>query len=402
MTSSAAALRAFPGAAGQLALSFVDGSDGTGGSDDNGDGKLSNSFQQLRFQQHVVREEVGARGSVAIAVDEAFHNILRAMLALSYEPAPLAAMVEEGVTARVTHLAAVGVPAIAAFLTLFVDAVPPAPVLATSTASASPSPSLPPEFAEQAAESLRSPLITACSLLTNILTSAGHLAWPERDGNDPPRGAAATLAWGAAVRPPPHAVLAHPEIGECLASLAEIAGLSGAARRGPARGGARWRLLAAHATLVVMTVARASSPENGLAPARGLADRKMRWGDSSAGGDATAVDDQKRGKKDRSVHNGGGSGGSGTETVWAAMVRAVDEALGSLSMVPGQGLVGGRRCEDEEASYEEGAIWQWCLECARAIEASPGGAAGNAFVARGVLPRRVLKILAEASSDGRI
>ncbi|CAM9465103.1 unnamed protein product [Sphacelaria rigidula] len=358
-SSATAALRAFPGVGGQLAaLSMRDADDDS------------------IHQQAKTTSGDGAQVATATAVDEALHNILRAMLALSYEPAPLAAMVEEGVTARICNVAAAGAPAIAALLSLFADAVPAAAAAAGQTSADGPS-SLPPEFVEQAAEALRSPLITACSLLTNILTSAGHLAWPE-----PISDAEAAASWRATGgRPPPsYPVLAHPTLGECLASLAEVAGLAGAARRRPTRGGPRGRLLAAHATLVVMTVARASSPENGLAPARDLAARRARWGDGGAaasGGDA--------------------------ETVWAAMVRAVDEALGSLSAAPGLGLIGGRGgFEDEEASYEEGAIWQWCLECARAIEASPGGAAGNAFVASGVLPRRVLKILAEASSDGRI
>lgn len=87
------------------------------------------------------------------------------------------------------------------------------------------------------------------------------------------------------------------------------------------------------------------------------------------------------------------------------MARAVDEALGSLSVAPGRGLIrggGGEKREDEEASYEEGSIWQWCLECAREMEAASGGAAGNPYVSSGVVPRRVLTSLIEASSDGRI
>ncbi|CAN0438330.1 unnamed protein product, partial [Ectocarpus sp. 8 AP-2014] len=59
-----------------------------------------------------------ASASSATRPDEALHNILRAMLALSYEPTPLAAMVEEGVAARLARLAAAGPPAIAALLLL--------------------------------------------------------------------------------------------------------------------------------------------------------------------------------------------------------------------------------------------------------------------------------------------
>lgn len=305
------------------------------------------------------------------------------MLALSYEAAPLAAMVEEGVTARLARLAAAGPPAIASLLLLGgtdEDNV---------AASSSPSPSLvaPPE---QVAEAVRTPLITACGLLTNILTSAGHLAWPKKAG---PGGGARRLGGGGggAGQPawaPSHPVLGHPGMGECLASLAEVAGAAGAARG--AGGGARWRLVAAHATLVVMTVARAATSGNGLAPARGLADRKVRWlgedgGDVVAGGGARRQ-----------------SASAAARTVWEGMARAVDEALGSLSAIPGRGLIGSGVGEDEEASYEEGAIWQWCLECAREIEAASGGAAGNPYVSSGVLPRRMLKSLIEASADGRI
>lgn len=300
--------------------------------------------------------------------DAALHNVLRAMLALSYEAAPLAAMVEEGVTARLAHLAAAGPPAIAALLGARTDGNAAASLIA------------PPE---QVSEAVRSPLITACGLLTNILTSAGHLAWPER----PAVGGGARRRRGAGQHTPApsHPVLGHPGMGECLAALAEVAGGAGAARR--AGGGARWRLVAAHATLVVMTVARAATPGNGLAPARGLADRKERWSGEDGGDDA-------RGGARRT-----------SSTVWEGMARAVDEALGSLSVVPGKGLIGGGGGgggEDEEASYEEGAIWQWCLECAREMEAASGGAAGNPYVSSGVVPRRVLKSLIEASADGRI
>lgn len=310
-----------------------------------------------------------ASASAAAQADESLHNVLRAMLALSYEATPLAAMVEEGVTARLARLAAAGPPAIAALLGR-----------SNGGGTSSFPPPLPPP--EQVSEAVRSPLITACGLLTNILTSAGHLAWPERP-------VARRRGGGQQQRhtpAPSHPVLGHPGMGECLASLAEVAGAAGAARR--AGGGARWRLLAAHATLVVMTVARAATPGNGLAPARGLADRKARWsgGEDGGGGDA------RRGR---------------SSTVWEGMARAVDEALGSLSAVPGKGLIGGGGggagwAEEEEASYEEGAIWQWCLECAREMEASSGGATGNPYVSRGVVPKRMLKSLIEASFDGRI
>lgn len=326
-------------------------------------------------------------GDDAPRVDEALHNILRALLALSYEASPLAAMVEEGVTARLANLAASGPPAIAAFL---------APTGSggggggdgdgAGSGKAAAIISLP--LREQASEAVRSPLITACGLLTNILTSAGHLAWPEKDA---PSGAAspggASRAPALAPRAPSHPVLAHPAMGECLASLAEVASLAGAARR--EGGGTRWRLLAAHATLVVMTVARAAAPGNGLTPARGLAERQPRWGEGSVGGG------------DRSKGGGGsGSGGARNSSVWRGMARAVDEALGSLSATEGRGLIGAMG--DEEASYEEGTIWQWCLECAREMEATSGGASGNPYVAGGLVPRRMLESLIEASSDGRI
>lgn len=287
-----------------------------------------------------------------VGPDEALHNILRAMLALSYEPAPLAAMVEEGVTARLSRLASFGPQAIAALLAAGAAVVPPLP---------------PPE---QASEAVRSPLITVCGLLTNILSSAGHLAWPETGCAG--RG---TVASGDKGRPraPSHPVLAHPEIGECLASLAEVAGMAGAARR--SGGDARWRLLAAHATLVILVVARTAA-RSGLAPRRDLADRRPRWSEE---------DDKD-------------SCGS---SVWGIMARAVDEALGSLSAMPGRGVIGAINGE-EEASYEEGAIWQWCLECVREIEAASGGAEENPFVAVGMVPLRVLRSLKEASSDGRI
>lgn len=317
--------------------------------------------------------------------DESLHNILRAMLALSYESAPLAAMVEEGVTARLALLCAAGSPAIAELLSGGLGGLGG---LGGAT------PPLPPP--EQASEAVRSPLITACGLLTNILTSAGHLAWPEK-GIRPNRAA------GQGVPPPrepSHPVLAHPAMGECLVSLAEVVGAAGAVRR--AGGGARWRLVAAHATLVVMTVARAATPGNGLGPARGLADRKTRWCDVAAahgGGGAGGG----TGATNRGRGGGGGGGRDGGPSVWEGMARAVDEALGSLSLGPGRGLIGGSRDDDEEeASYEEGSIWQWCLECAMEMEASAGGAGGNAYVVSGVVPRRVLTSLIEASSDGRI
>ena len=310
--------------------------------------------------------------------DAALHNVLRAMLALSYEAAPLVAMVEEGVTARLAHLAAAGPPAIAALLGARTDGNAAASLIA------------PPE---QVSEAVRSPLITACGLLTNILTSAGHLAWPEKAAG--PGGAARRRRGGGAgqqpARAPSHPVLGHPGMGECLASLAEVAGAAGRARR--AGGGTRWRLAAAHATLVVMTVARAATPRNGLAPARGLIDRKMRW----------------LGEDDSGVAGKGARRPAGTRTVWEGMALAVDEALGSMSAVPGKGLIGGGgggggggAGEDEEASYEEGAIWQWCLECAREMETASGGAAANPYVSSGVVPRKMLRSLIEASSDGRI
>lgn len=291
-----------------------------------------------------------------VGPDEALHNILRALLALSYEPAPLAAMVEEGVTARLSRLASSGPQAIAALLAAGAAAVPPLP---------------PPE---QASEAVRSPLITVCGLLTNILTSAGHLAWPETGCAG--RGTVACGGKKGRPRAPSHPVVAHPEMGECLASLAEVAGMAGAARR--AGGGARWRLLAAHATLVIMVVARiaTSAAGSGLAPRRDLADRRPRWSEED--------------NKD--------SCGS---SVWGIMARAVDEALGSLSAMPGRGVIGA--INGEEASYEEGAIWQWCLECVREIKAaSSGGAEENPFIAVGMVPLRVLRSLEEASSDGRI
>lgn len=307
---------------------------------------------------HYVGTPLSRGLGTAVGPDEALHNILRAMLALSYEPAPLAAMVEEGVTARLSRLASSGPQAIAALLAAGATAVPPLP---------------PPE---QASEAVRSPLVTACGLLTNILTSAGHLAWPESGC----AGRGTVACGGKKGRPsipraPSHPVLTHPEMGECLASLAEVAGMAGAARR--AGGGARWRLLAAHATLVVMVVARTASSAagSGLAPRRDLADRRPRW---SAEGD----------------------NGSCGPSVWGIMARAVDEALGSLSAMPGRGVIGAM--DGEEASYEEGAIWQWCLECAREIEAASGGAEENPFVAVGMVPLRVLRSLEEASSDGRI
>lgn len=296
------------------------------------------------------------------------------MLALSYEAAPLAAMVEEGVTARLARLAVAGPPAIAALLG---GRGENAPTAAASSFLAPP---------EQVAEAVRSPLITACGLLTNILTSAGHLAWPEKTavggGGVRQRGGAGQRQ---PARAPSHPVLGHPDMGECLASLAEVAGAAGAARR--AGGGARWRLVAAHATLVVMTVARAATPGNGLAPARGLAGRKVRW--LGEDGDGVAGENDQRPSLS-------------SPTVWEGMARAVDEALGSLSVAPGRGLIGGGAGEDEEASYEEGAIWQWCLECAREVEATSGGAAGNPYVSSGIVPPRVLRSLIEASSDGRI
>lgn len=305
--------------------------------------------------------------AAAPRADASLHNVLRAMLVLSYEAAPLAAMVEEGVTARLARLAAAGPPAIA--------------VLLGRRGGNAPSPLLvaPPEHVSEA---VRSPLITACGLLTNILTSAGHLAWPEKGAAN---RAARRRGAGPPAQAPSHPVLGHPGMGECLASLAEVAGAAGCARR--AGGGARWRLMAAHATLVVMTVARAATPRNGLAPARGLIDRKVRWlgedgGDSSGG----------------SAHRRPPS----SPTVWEAMARAVDEALGSLSVAPGRGLIGGGGAEEEEASYEEGSIWQWCLECAREMEAAAGGATGNPYVSSGVVPRRMLESLIDASSDGRI
>ncbi|CAM9275994.1 unnamed protein product [Hapterophycus canaliculatus] len=333
----APALQAFPGTA-----RFIAADTAGGGSNSHADPAASASTS-----------------ASATRADEALHHVLRAMLALSYEAAPLAAMVEEGVTARLARLAAAGPPAIAALLGRGRGR-------GESGGGTSPSgPSPPPP--EQVAEAVRSPLITACGLLTNILTSAGHLAWPEG-------GKAA----------PSHPVLGHPGMGECLASLAEVAGEAGAARR--SGGGARWRLVVAHATLVVMIVARAAAPGNGLAPAPGLADRRPRWSGQSG-----------------SDHRIGGLGPPSASSVWDEMARAVDEALGSLSLVPGRGLIGaGGRDEDEEASYEEGSIWQWCLECAREMEAASGGATGNPYVSGGLVPRRVLKSLMEASSDGRI
>lgn len=320
--------------------------------------------------------EGDTNGSSALCADEALHHILRALLALSYEAAPLAAMVEEGVTARLARLAAAGPPAIAVLLAFGAGGG------AYSSTAAPP---------EQPSEAVRSPLITTCGLLTNIITSAGHLAWPERGAErkaPPGRGGGAgggEKKGRAPPRSPNHPVLAHPAMGECLVSLAEVAGLAGAARR--SGGGARWRLLAAHATLVVMTVARAAGPGNGLAPARGLADRKARWGggrDDGAGG------------------GGAGGGGAPLPSVWGGMARAVNEALGSLSAAHGRGLIGGGLGREEEACYEEGAIWQWCLECAREMEAAAGGAGDNPYVAAGVVPRGVLESLIEASSDGRI
>eukprot|EP00903_Cladosiphon_okamuranus_P014719 g13639.t1 len=318
-----------------------------------------------------------ASSAAASRADAALHNVLRAMLALSYEAAPLAAMVEEGVTARLARLAAAGPPAIASLLLLLGGRGEDN----AAAAAASSSPLLAPP--EQVAEAVRSPLITACGLLTNILTSAGHLAWPEKAGHGGGGGGA-----GQPARPPSHPVLGHPGMGECLASLAEVAGAAGAARR--AGGGTRWRLVAAHATLVVMTVARAATPGNGLAPARGLADRKVRWLGED-GGDVVAGKGARR-----------PSAPAAARTVWEGMARAVDEALGSLSAVPGRRLIGSGGGEDEEASYEEGAIWQWCLECAREMEAASGGASGNPYVSSGVVPRRMLKSLIEASSAGRI
>lgn len=291
------------------------------------------------------------------------------MLALSYEATPLAAMVEEGVTARLARLIAAGPPAITALIAIGAPAPPP----------------------EQLSEAVRSPLITACGLLTNILSSAGHLAWPEGKGTRRRPVAASSLSL---VPPPPpspepsHPILAHPNMEECLVSLAEVAGVAGAARR--AGGGTRWRLVAAHATLVVMIVARAATPGSGLGPKRDLAGRQARWGVGSGGDgkDALAL---------------AGTGGSSSLSVWDGMALAVNEALGSLSNTPGRGLVGGGRgAEEEEASYEEGAIWQWCLECAREIDVGAGGAHENSYVARGVLPAGVLMSLREASSDGRI
>eukprot|EP00752_Nemacystus_decipiens_P010838 g9636.t1 len=284
----------------------------------------------------------------------------------------------EGVVARLARLAAAGAPAIAALLG-------PATGAHASTSLLAPPP-------EQISESVRSPLITACGLLTNILTSAGHLAWPEKSGGAPPR----RRVGGAGQQParaPSHPVLGHPRMGECLASLAEVAGAAGAARR--AGGGTRWRLLAAHATLVVLTVARAATPANGLAPARGLLDRRVRWVDEE-GSDVAGVGSRRRPPSSAAAM-----------TVWEGMARAVDEALGSLSAVPGRGLIGGGggadgAGEDEEAGYEEGTIWQWCLECAREMEAASGGAAANPYVSSGVVPRRMLRSLIEASSDGRI
>ncbi|CAB1117297.1 unnamed protein product [Ectocarpus sp. CCAP 1310/34] len=318
-----------------------------------------------------------ASASSVTRPDEALHNILRAMLALSYEPTPLAAMVEEGVAARLARLAAAGLPAIAALLLLG----------RTSSSADDDGGELPTSPPEQVSEAVRSPLVSACGLLTNILTSAGHLAWPEDrpaaaggSGAARRRGAGRQQPRGA----PRHPVLGHPGMGQCLASLAEVAGAAGAARR--AGGGARWRLLAAHATLVVMTVARAATPGNGLAPAAGLAGRRpRRW----------------------SGEEGDPPGDGASPSVWEGMARAVDEALGSLSATPGRGLIGGGRGgtgeeEEEEASYEEGAIWQWCLECAREIEVAPGGVTGNAYVSCGVVPRRLLSSLKEASADGRI
>lgn len=314
--------------------------------------------------------------STTTRADEALHNILRAMLALSYEAVPVAAMVEEGVTARLARLAASGPPAIAVLL---------------SAGTATGAPSGPPP--DQASEAVRSPLITACSLLTNILTSAGHLAWPEkgayRGGNQRGRGGANK---NRTPQEPSHPVVAHPAMGECLVSLAEVAGLAGAARR--IGGGARWRLLAAHTTLVVMIVARAASPENGLVPAHGLASRKARWDMRRSDADGDDVGGVGRA-------TGGGDDAQGPLSVWEEMAIAVDESLGSLTTAPGRTLIGGTG-EDEEASYEEGAIWQWCLECAREMEAAAGGAIENPYVANGVLPRRILMSLIEASADGRI
>ncbi|CAM9854133.1 unnamed protein product [Ectocarpus sp. 12 AP-2014] len=340
----------------------------------------------------------GARAGHAASVssatrpDEALHNILRAMLALSYEPTPLAAMVEEGVTARLARLAAAGPPAIAALLLLGRTSSSADDDGRAGGGGGGELPTSPPE---QMSEAVRSPLVSACGLLTNILTSAGHLAWPEHRpaaaGSGGGGGGSGSGGGGAARRrgtgsqqprgAPSHPVLGHPSMGQCLASLAEVAGAAGAARR--AGGGARWRLLAAHATLVVMTVARAATPGNGLAPAAGLTGRRpRRW--SGEEGDAP--------------------GDGASPSVWEGMARAVDEALGSLSATPRRGLIGGGRGgeEEEEASYEEGSIWQWCLECAREIEAAPGGTAGNAYVSCGVVPRRVLRSLKEASADCRI
>lgn len=303
--------------------------------------------------------------------DEALHNVLRAMLALSYEAAPLAAMVEEGVAARLAILAAAGPSAIAALLPVGSGGGDGGGKNAAAVTLP-----LPPR--EQVSEAVRSPLITACGLLTNILTSAGHLAWPEKD--TPSCASLGRARHAPAARAPSHPVLAHPAMGECLASLAEVASLAGAARR--RGGGPRWRLLAAHATLVVMTVARAAAPGNGLAPVQGLAERQPRWGAGRVGGDRSK------------------GGGARVASVWRGMARAVDEALGSLSATDGRGLIGAMG--DEEASYEEGNIWQWCLECAREMEALSGGADGNPYVSGGLVPRRMLESLIEASSDGRI
>ncbi|CAM9396737.1 unnamed protein product [Ectocarpus sp. 6 AP-2014] len=328
-----------------------------------------------------------ASASSATRPDEALHNILRAMLALSYEPTPLAAMVEEGVAARFARLAASGPPAIAALLLLGRTSGSADDDGRAGGGGGGGGGGLPTSPPEQVSEAVRSPLVSACGLLTNILTSAGHLAWPEDRPAAASGGGAARRRGAGSQQPrgaPSHPVLGHPGMGQCLASLAEVAGAAGAARR--AGGEARWRLLAAHTTLVVMTVARAATPGNGLAPAAGLAGRRpRRW--SGEEGDARGI----------------GARGS-SPSVWEGMARAVDEALGSLSATPGRGLIGGGRGgeEEEEASYEEGSIWQWCLECAREIEAAPGGAAGNAYVSCGVVPRRVIRSLKEASADGRI
>lgn len=306
--------------------------------------------------------------------DEALLNILRATLALSYERASLVAIVEGGVTARLVRLVSAGPAAIAALL------------LGGAGSAEVPNRPLPP--LEPIAEALRSPLITSCGLLSNILSSAGHLAWPENSGRRKSAGTPVAKSirrssWPSTqlALPSTHPVLAHPVIGECLASMAEIAGLAGAVRR--VGGDARWRLLVAHATLVVMIVARAATPGSGLAPEHGLTKREMRW----------------RGVKQESSSRSGRPGCN--ITIWEAMATAVDEALGSLSAVPGKGLLGGKG-EDEEASYEEGSIWQWCVECAHVMEVSPGGVSANAYVSGGVLPEAMLRSLKEAATDGRL